>query len=75
MDGLGPIDFAASNRSLSSAIPAALQLTGITKAFGGKRAVDGLNLCVNPGEFYALLTLSTMGLMMMGSAGGLLTIT
>jgi len=33
----------------------ALRVTGLTKAFGDKRAVDGLDLTVRPGELYALL--------------------
>ncbi|MEQ1697350.1 MAG: ABC transporter ATP-binding protein [Hyphomicrobiaceae bacterium] len=49
MDGLGPNDRHAAPR------PAALQLTGICKSFGGKRAVAGLDLRIEPGEFYALL--------------------
>lgn len=34
---------------------ASLQLRGLTKQFGSKRAVDGVNLEIMPGEFYALL--------------------
>ncbi|MBU2135974.1 MAG: ABC transporter ATP-binding protein [Alphaproteobacteria bacterium] len=33
----------------------ALRVTGLTKAFGDKRAVDGLDLVVRTGELYALL--------------------
>ena len=33
----------------------ALQLSGVRKAFGRTAAVDGINLNVQPGEFYALL--------------------
>ena len=33
----------------------ALRLTGVRKAFGANVAVDGINLDVRPGEFYALL--------------------
>ena len=48
MNGSSPNERHASNA-------AALQLTGICKTFGEKRAVAGLNLLVEPGEFYALL--------------------
>jgi ABC-2 type transport system ATP-binding protein len=40
--------------SASSAVPPALRLTALRKSFG-KAAVDGLDLSVRPGEFYALL--------------------
>lgn len=33
----------------------ALRLSGVSKAFGGKTAVDTLELTIAPGEFYALL--------------------
>jgi ABC-2 type transport system ATP-binding protein len=33
----------------------ALEIRGLTKAFGGKRAVDGLDLSIPRGEFHALL--------------------
>lgn len=33
----------------------ALELTGVVKDYGGKRAVDGLNLRIPAGAFYALL--------------------
>ena len=49
MDGLGPHD------SRPLATTAALQVSGVTKSFGAKRAVDGLDLRVQPGQFYALL--------------------
>ncbi len=45
MDGREPV---------ANAAPAALQLSGVTKTFT-KRAVDNLNLTIQPGEFYALL--------------------
>ena len=48
MDGLGPV-YSEADAGL-----AALQLSGLTKTFA-KRAVDHLDLRVNPGEFYALL--------------------
>jgi len=35
--------------------PAALQITGLTKSFGGKLAVDQLDLSIPRGEFHALL--------------------
>ena len=35
--------------------PPALRLKGLSRSFGGKRAVDDLNLTVAAGEFYALL--------------------
>ena len=34
---------------------AALSISGLTKNFGEKRAVDGLDLVIPPGEFHALL--------------------
>ena len=40
--------------SASSAVPPALRLTALRKSFG-KAAVDGLDLSVRSGEFYALL--------------------
>ena len=45
MDGVGPV---------TGVMTAALQLTAVTKTFT-KRAVDGLNLTIQPGQFYALL--------------------
>ena len=39
----------------SSREPDALVVTGLSKRFGGKQAVDGLNLTVRAGELYALL--------------------
>ncbi len=53
MDGLGP-NVTIDNASSNSEAPA-LQLTGITKVFGDKRAVDNLDLTIEPGAFYALL--------------------
>jgi ABC-2 type transport system ATP-binding protein len=38
-----------------AATEAALKLTGVRKTFGPTVAVDGINLNVQPGEFYALL--------------------
>lgn len=35
--------------------PAALEITGLTKSFGGPPAVHDLNLTLKPGSFYALL--------------------
>lgn len=32
-----------------------LKITGLTKVFGGQRALDGVNLIVNPGEVHGLL--------------------
>ncbi len=49
MDGLGP------DECFADTTKAALQLTGLCKSFGEKRAVAGLDLRVAPGEFYALL--------------------
>jgi ABC-2 type transport system ATP-binding protein len=50
MDGVGP----DGGTIVQAPVTAALQLKGVTKSFG-KRAVDGLDLTVMPGEFYALL--------------------
>jgi ABC-2 type transport system ATP-binding protein len=48
MDGVGPVGGG------SCQVMAAVQLEGVTKTFI-RRAVDGLNLSVAPGELYALL--------------------
>jgi len=54
MDGLGPGD--DNSGHTAPAVPqAALKLTGLTKSFGAKHAVNALDLRVEPGEFYALL--------------------
>ncbi|WP_203686702.1 ABC transporter ATP-binding protein [Phytomonospora endophytica] len=42
-------------------MPDALRLTGLTKAFGGKPAVDDLSLTVPAGSFYGLVGLNGAG--------------
>lgn len=44
---------AAENGSLLA--PAALEALGVSKSFGGVRALDGVSLGVRPGEIYCLL--------------------
>ena len=39
----------------------AVETVGLTKRFGGKTAVDGLDLSVREGEFYALLGVNGAG--------------
>lgn len=47
-------DFMPQTSNAMDGAPA-LQITGLHKHFDSKRAVDGIDLCVMPGEFYALL--------------------
>lgn len=44
----------------NNSIPA-LEICALTKAFGSVRAVNGLNLTVKAGEFYALLVPNSAG--------------
>jgi ABC-2 type transport system ATP-binding protein len=53
MDGLTPIQHEAT-RHPAPATPPALEIRGLVKTFN-HRAVDGLELTIQPGEFYALL--------------------
>ncbi|MET0259022.1 MAG: ATP-binding cassette domain-containing protein, partial [Methylobacterium sp.] len=41
--------------SPSSSIPDAVRMRGVSKHFGGVRALDGVDLDVRPGEVHALL--------------------
>jgi ABC-2 type transport system ATP-binding protein len=49
MDGMTPLQHVSSRT-----VPAALEIRGLVKTFD-RRAVDGLDLTIQPGEFYALL--------------------
>ena len=40
---------------ISTSAAPALSVRGLCKNFDGKQAVDGLDLTIRPGEFYALL--------------------
>ncbi|MGA9534123.1 MAG: ABC transporter ATP-binding protein, partial [Anaerolineales bacterium] len=42
-------------------MPPALQTHALSKNYGAVRAVDGLSLCVDPGEIYAFLGLNGAG--------------
>lgn len=46
---------AASTASPTAALPAALALDGVSRHFGGLKAVDGVSLVVQPGERHALI--------------------
>ncbi|MEU1622619.1 ABC transporter ATP-binding protein [Streptomyces sp. NPDC005722] len=41
--------------------PAAVRVAGLTRSFGGRRVIDGLDLTLRPGEFTALLGRSGCG--------------
>ncbi len=46
---------APADREQAGGMPDAITIRGLTKAYGGKNAVDGLDLDIRTGECFALL--------------------
>jgi ribose transport system ATP-binding protein len=54
MNDLGGVNMSANTLLTESSYPA-LEVTGLTKWFGGQRALDGVDLKVEAGELHALV--------------------